>query len=336
MLNKLFQKTFISIISTATGYEILHVSLKNKNVLFKKTRTFADTIISETMLRYIQSAIEPSPFFYISTLNTHSNQGAYKGCDGLAGMQTLCRNQSTQYTSYDALADLSEQYDAIGLDFIFSPFSMLEFYFADKINTTFALYALATPDMFSIAIFDNGKLEYAYHYTYDKTPSLGASHATTPSMEFSVLPDEDPAGSVVLDDIEEMEELDLLEDLDIFDDIEDLDELDAVSEFTQDILTFEEKRIHREKNENLAKLELDNASEEYQKFTLIRKALEYFYTSPNCGNRFIETVCIADSYHDGYELKNYLEEELFLNVLIRRVNLCEGIHALAVMEEENL
>ena len=65
-------------------------------------------------------------------------------------------------------------------------------------------------------------------------------------------------------------------------------------------------------------------------------SLQRFYQSDECQNRFIETVCIADGGNGGDELKRYLEEELFLNVLVRRVNICEGVNALAQLEEENL
>jgi hypothetical protein len=55
-----------------------------------------------------------------------------------------------------------------------------------------------------------------------------------------------------------------------------------------------------------------------------------------CRSRFVETVCIADSQGGSEELKRYLEEELFLNVLVRKVDVIESIHALAIQEEEGL
>ncbi len=344
MLERLFQKIFVAIISGKDGYDIQSMVIKRKKILHKESRHFEGEAPSAVMIRYINDVIDPSPFFYISTLNLHANQGAYDGCSKPAeylhkqdavGIQTLCRDEKwTQYASQDAIYQLRSHYTAVGLDFIFSPFSMIEFYFADKIKNSFALYAFGIPELFSVAIFDGGKLEYAHHYT------LGSSSVTIDEedseMEFTSpsLENEVHEGTISLDDIEDLDDLDLLDDLDSFGDIADLDDLAEVSEFSEDTPTPEEKRQERDNNTSAVKDEIDASSEQYQRFEFIQKTLERFYASSHCHNRFIETVCIADSSSGSDELKRYLEEELFLNVLIRKVDVCEGINALAQAEVE--
>ena len=347
MLERLFKKIFVAIVFSKDGYDIQSLVVKNKKILFKESRHFEGDVPSAVMIRYIQDIIDPSPFFYISTLNLHANQGAYEGCSKPAshlqnqdavGIQTLCRdNQWAQYASQDALYQLRSHYSAVGIDFIFSPFSMIEFYFADKIKNSFALYAFGMPELFSVAIFDNGKLEYAHHYARGSSTGVDIDEEVS-TMEFtsSLLENERIAGAILLDDIEGLEDLDLLDDLDTLGDIADLDDLEEVSEFSEDTPTPEEKRSERDRNSDTVKSELDASSEEYQRFEFIQKTLERFYASPHCHNRFIETVCIADSSSGGDELKRYLEEELFLNVLIRKVDVCEGINTLAQLEEEGL
>lgn len=347
MLAGLFQKIFVAIISDKDGYDIQTIVVKKKKTLHKESRHFEGDVPSPVMIRYINDVIDPSPFFYISTLNLHANQGAYDGCSkppeslqsqDAVGIQTLCRDEKwTQYASQDALYQLRSQYNTIGLDFIFSPFSMIEFYFADKIKNSFALYAFGMPELFSVAIFDGGKLEYAHHYARGSSKSASIDEEVS-EMEFtsSSLGHEVPEGSILLDDIEDLEDLDLLDDLDSFGDIADLDDLDEVSEFSEDTLTPEEIRQERDHNTNAVKNEIDDSSEEYARFEFIQKTLQRFYASSHCHNRFIETVCIADSSSGGDELKRYLEEELFLNVLIRKVDVCEGINALAQAEVEGL
>ena len=133
MLERLFKKIFISIIPVEDGYEVMSVVIKNKKVLSKEQQHFIGDTPSNTMNRYIQSKVDSSPFFYISTLNLYANQGAYKGCDrpalhflndDLVGIQTLYRNNEwTQYASQDELHRLKVHYSEVGLDFIFSPFS---------------------------------------------------------------------------------------------------------------------------------------------------------------------------------------------------------------------
>lgn len=347
MLERLFQKIFVAIVSSKSGHDIQTLVVKNKKILHKESRHYEGDVPSDVMLRYINEAIDPSPFFYISTLNLHANQGAYEGCakpaeslqnQDVVGIQTLCRDKKwTQYASQDALYQLRTHYGAVGLDFIFSPFSMIEYYFADKIKNSFALYAFGVPEFFSVAIFDGGKLEYAHHYATGMSPSTAIDQEVS-SMEFGspMLDDENSEGAILLDDIEELEDLDLLGDFDTLGDIADLDDLDEVSEFSEDAPTPEEKRSERERNTISVKSEVDASSEEYQRFEYIQKTLERFYLSEHCRNRFVETVCIADSSGSGSELKRYLEEELFLNVLIRKVDVCEGINALAQAEEDLL
>jgi hypothetical protein len=347
VLERLFKKIFVAIVSKDNGYDVLSMVIKNKKVLFKEERHFEGTSFSNTMNRYIEEMVDASPYFYISTLNLLPNQGAYAGCSKLVplhhedvvGIQTLCRQKEwTQYASYDELYLLRQHYSSVGLDFIFSPFSMIEHYFADKIKNTLALYAFGMEDFFSVAIFDNGKLEYAHYFTTAHSNSLGISEEADSSMEFSHSASDEHLddNSINLDDIEELEDLDLLDDLDSLGDIADLDSLDEVSEFSEDVLTPEELRIEKERNIDAIKSNLDASSAEYQRFEFIQTLLHRFYLSDECQNRFIETICIADGDNGGDELKRYLEEELFLNVLIRRVNVCEGINALAILEEEGL
>ena len=347
MLERLFQKIFVAIVASKNGYDLQSMVVKNKKILHKESRHFMGDTPSDVMLRYINDVIDPSPFFYISTVNLHANQGAYEGCSkpsehlqnqDVVGIQTLCRDKKwTQYASQDAIYQLRTHYSAVGLDFIFSPFSMIEYYFADKIKNSFALYAFGVPEFFSIAIFDGGQLEYAHHYATGVSQSVTVDQEVS-DMDFGspLLDDESSEGSILLDDIEDLEDLDLLDDFDTLGDIADLDDLDEVSEFSEDAPTPEEKRSERERNSSSIKSEVDASSEEYQRFEFIQKTLERFYVSEHCHNRFVETVCIAVSGGSGSELKRYLEEELFLNVLIRKVDVCEGINALAQAEEEGL
>lgn len=349
MLKKLFQKIFISIVPVEDGYEVMSVTVKNKKVLAKEQKHFVGNVPSNSMNRYVQNKVDSSPFFYISTLNMYGNQGAYKGCmrpslhfrnEDVVGIQTVYRNNEwTQYASLDELHRLKVQYAEIGLDFIFSPFSMIEFYFADKIKNTLALYAFGMPGLFAIAIFDGGKLEYAFYHTADSAQKKAQGEMSLSSMDFSspvMEEDMHDDRTISLDDIEDLEDLDLLDDLDSFGEIADLDDLDEVSEFSEDILTPEEIRQEKQSNAGASKKAIEGSGEEYERFEFIQKTLQRFYSSDQCANRFVETVCIADAGHGGDELKRYLEEELYLNVLIRHVNACEGINALALMEEESL
>lgn len=347
MLERLFQKIFVSIVPVVDGHEVLTVALKNKKVLYKDKRHFEGTEPSNTMNRYIQEVIDPSPIYYISTINTQSHQGAHAGCANKGKTQhsddtkvsEVCRNKKwTLYASLDDLHALTYEYHTVGLDFIFSPFSIIEHTFADKMNDTFALYAFSMPGLFTVAIFEGDKLEYAHHYSHRKS-SVQDDAPEASAMDFASHVDEeeedDSDGLIHLDDIEGLDDLDIIDDLDSLSDIDDLNELEEVHEFTEDMPTSEEKRLGRE-HSFMIKGDMDSSAEDYQRFSYIQKTLHQFYSMDECRNRFVETVCIADSQGGSEELKRYLEEELFLNVLIRKVDVIETINALAILEEEGL
>ena len=342
MFEKWFQKIFISIMPVDDGHKVLCVSVKNNKILFREEHHFVGEVPSNTMNRYILNKIEVTPFFYISTLHLHSNQGAYEGCarpsahfhHDVVGISTLKRNDLwTQYAQEEELHSLKNRYSVVGLDFIFSPFSMIEFYFADKIPSTFALYAFGGVGFLAVAIFDAGKLEYAHYYTTKNMPQKDENEG---DLSFGHDVEENTKTPIELDDIEGLEDLDILEDLDSFSDIESLDDLDEVSEFSEDTTVSEDIRHALNKRVDSSKHTIDNLGEEYEKFEFIQKTLERFYASVQCKNRFIETVCIADIDLGGDDLKRYLEEELFVNVLVRRVDVCDGIHGLAMAEVEQL
>ena len=341
MLGWTFQKVFIAIIVLEEGHEVVVLTVKNKKTIDLIRHHFEGDSSSIAMNNFIKEKSNISPFFYTSILNQYPNQGAYDGCiksnEKSVGIKVLCRDQQwTQYASREDLANLEKSYSNIGLDFIFSPFSLIEYYFADKIKSGLALYAFGMPNLFSVAIFDEGKLEYAYHYTPTNSDLMEAeedAEALTFSSPLIEEEEEEEDSIVRLDDLED---LDLMDDLDSLGDLDDLDEFSDSSEFSEDSLTPEEKRVDKENGIVLIKGELDRSNEEYSRFEWIQKTLERFYASEQCQNRFIETVCIADSGSGGDELKRYLEEELFLNVLIRHVDVGVGINALAQLEEEAL
>jgi len=345
VLERLFQKIFVSIVPDDQGHEVLTVALKNKKILYKERRHFEGSEPSSSMNRYIQEAIDPSPIYYISTMNAYPHQGAYEGCltkgktqhNDDTQVRELCRDKKwTFYASLDDLHSLTYKYSTVGVDFIFSPFSILEYAFADKIKDGFALYAFSMQNLFTIAIFDAGILEYAHHYSYQNiTAAENSAEASSLDFTSPMAENYEDDGLINLDDIEGLEDLDIIDDLDSLSDIDDLDELEEVHEFSEDMPTSEEKRQGKE-HSFLIKGDMDGSAEDYQRFNYIQKTLNQFYSLEACRNRFVETVCIADSQGGNEELKRYLEEELFLNVLVRKVDVLETINSLAILEEEGL
>jgi hypothetical protein len=332
-----YRKIFVAIVPDDGAFEVRLVILKRKKLLSKESRRFEGIDAQKDMLTFLRKRLDESPLHYIAVLNPDPNQGALLGCslhdisEALSSAKTLCRNHKwLLYASIQELDGLKKEYSSIGLDFIFSPFSVIEHFFGDKISGGLALYALALKDSFSVAFFEEGKLEFAHHYPLHRNEGEALGNEEN-VVGFSVGIEEDSHSGINLDDIESLDDLDIIDELDDLSDIEDLDSLEEIVDFREDEPTTEEARAQPQGDE--IKGEMDRFNEDYKRFELIEKILSRFYGSEECHNRFIETVYIADAYGSGSELKQYLEDELFLNVLVRRIDIADEVISLAMDEE---
>ena len=343
MIERFYRKIFIAIVHDGGGYDVRVVAQKQNKLLYKESKRIeGDASIGE-VYTYVRKYFEESPLHYVALLNPQPKQGALPECshhtvedmEDIAGAKTLCRDGKwLLYTSQRELDTLQSEYKKIGLDFIFSPFSILEHFFADKIPGGFALYALAQKDAFSVAIFEEGKLIYAHHYpTHGKHTLSVEDENDIDSFAVGITEEEEADKSISLEDIESLDDLDILDELEDLSNIEDLDALDEIAEFSEDEPTFEEKRVNTTSGLDI-KVQMDRFNNDYHRFELIQRTLIHFYAGARCHNRFVETVYIADAYGSGDDLKRYLEEELFLNVLIRRIDVADEVIALAIAEEE--
>jgi hypothetical protein len=344
VIERFYRKIFIAIVQDGGGYDVRIVLQKKAKTLSKEGKRFEGESSYSDLRTCIRKYCEESPLHYVALLNLKSKQGALPECFGhttdeleeISAAKTLCRNgEWLLYTSLRELDSLQGEYKGIGLDFIFSPFSILEHFFADKIKGSFALYALALNDSFSVALFEEGKLEYAHHYPMHEEKSLSIEDETLDSFAVGIKMEDEIEKGISLDDIESLDDLDILEELEDLSNIEDLDSLDDIVEFSEDELTFEEKRLSSPKGDSMKK-QMDQFNKDYHRFELIQRTLIRFYGGERCRNRFVETVYIADGYGSGSELKRYLEEELFLNVLIRHIDVADEVVALSILEEEGL
>lgn len=338
MLERFYSKFFIAILPTDNAHELSIVGIKNKKVFLKEQKRFEDSEPSKAFFNCIQKFAEQSPLCYIALLNPDPNQGAIEGCISYdihengdeSSIKTLFRKDKwTLYTSHRELDILQTRYATVGLDFIFSPFSIIEYFFADKIGGDFAMFALAQKDSLSVAFFGNGKLEFAHHYPLN--PSfIMMEESSVAGFAIDTVHEEEEKG-IRLDDIESLDDLDIIDELDDLSDIEDLDALEEIAEFSEDAPTLEEERAHEPQVGEL-KEQMDRFNDDFMRFELIQKTLSKFYAGEHCHNRFIETIYIADAYGSGVDFKRYLEEELFLNVLIRKIDLGDVVIALAQEE----
>lgn len=335
-----YQKIYISIVVSNTHtqvyVEIVHTAKESEFA----TKTFETTEVTDEMEEYIKNYISISPFFYISILNNLINQGAVPTCShseiskfaDIGASVTLCIDEKwSAYSTKFELDTLQEQYASFGLDFIFSPFLVLNHFFLDKVQEGSAtLFVLVQDVILDISIFEDSKLLYAEHYVMgsDKSSLDDESHK---DEEFGL--DEDESE----DEFGDFGDFDDISDLDSLDDIEDLDMIEDLDEFSVDFDDGEEEQEKSDKSESKAE-DVDDAdllsgfNQDYRRFAHIKSSLENFYKDEKYCGQFVETVYIANGSTLSDDLKNYLEDELFLNVYIRNIEIANEVNALAKLE----
>ena len=332
ILESLYLKVFVNIVVQRTK-TLVHVELRSKKELIEEESVeFHTTALNNEMYDFIMTYIKESPYYYVSIIDCSAFQGALPTCEknkfsyynDLSTAQYKCfENKWVFYTSKNDIYELEKKYEDVGLDFIFSPFVVLQNFFKDKINANLAMYVLIQDGFISVAIFENSQLLYAEHLDL-----LTGDDADDISLPDEMYENMDLDEGIDLEDID-VEENDI-EDLDDFGDIEDLDALEDIDEFSQS------KDVEEELNESLDTLpeaeEDESFNEDYQRFSLIQSAVAHFYKDEKYESQFIENVYISDCIGVTSDLKKYLEEEMFFNVYVRHADLAVEVCELAKME----
>lgn len=338
MLSKLFEglyhKIFVNIV-VYRSKSIVYIEECNKDEVIDSIEESFDTrILNAKMYSFIKSHTDETPFNYISILDTSNSQGAAPTCDSKEMSQffesgsskQLCyADRWTYYTSKADLHLLQKEYSSLGVDFVFSPFVLLAKFFKDKIDTHMSMYILIEDSFLSLAVFNHSELLFAEHLDMQHSKdseNLLMDDDSIQNLEF------DSETSVNLDDIDIEDDI---EELDDFGDIEDLDNFEDINEFS-DIKEDEEKFIENEEEEEYPRNEAEGFNEDYQRFSLIKSSLNHFYKDHKYKSQFVESVYIADGVGISSDLKRYLEEEMFLSVFVRRIDLCVEVCELAKAE----
>ncbi len=330
VFERLYAKVYVVIMVFHEKIEVTIVTQHGESS--QKSRVeFEPSQIATELHDFIQQAIAETPFFYISVLNNGINQGAIPTCSrneaqkytDISLCKTLCiRGRYLLYSSKYELDTIKKMFQSIGVDFIFSPFTLLERLYKDKINAKAQLYVLLYDEYLVMAIFDHSTLLFGSFERVD-------SGSTDTAFDDKAQEEE----AIVFDLEEDGDEDGIsIDDLDALDDLSDLEDLDAIHElddFTDETLSIVDTPADEM---SVTEPEMDDFGVSYQHFLLIQKRVEFYYRSDLYNSEFIESVYIADANDAGDDLKRYLEEELFLNVVIRNVSVGDELLSLSMEE----
>lgn len=337
ILESLYLKVFINIIVKRSSTTV-HVEVHSKSKeLSHYESVFESNHLTDEIYEFIIGFTKESPYYYIAFLDLSDTQGVLPSCDktklnfykDLSTSEYKCIDKSwITYTSKTQLYTLEKQYEDIGIDFVFSPFVLLSNFFKEKTEKSIAMYALICDNAISVMVFENSILLFGEHLKMDANVE-----AETMVLEEDI--DEKEIDLDFEDDGIVLDDMDIDDDLEDFSDIEDLDTLEDIEEFSEG-KDLEEELLENEELEHHSQSpqETDNANfnEDYEKFSIIQRAINHFYKDERYDSQFLENIYIADSTHVSGDLKHYLEEEMFLNVYIRNIDLGVEICELAKAE----
>ena len=307
-LEALYTKVFINIIIGNLQTTIYVEVCSKKEVEQSIRKSFDTTVMNSKMYEFIQTYVKESPFFYISILDKSRHQGAIPTCT-VSEMKKFCDINSSEYRN-------------IGIDFIFSPFVILTNFFKDKIDNSLSMFVLIEDNYLSFTVFENSRLLYAKYLDMD-------NHKDDDNLMI-----DSPAYDDLSFEMEgiDLEEVSLEDDSMVFDDfanIEELDEGDTIDEFSEE----QEVKPIVVKDVDVSH---DGFNEDYQRFSLIQSSLNTFYKDSKYDSKFIEIIYIADGVGVSPDLKNYLEEEMFLSVYVRKIDLAISLCDLAKAEANEI
>jgi hypothetical protein len=338
MLDKLgeflYPKIFVNIIINHNTISIYVEKVRKKVILESDEKVFSESTLNKDMIEYINSFTKDSPYYYISVLDISTYQGAISSCmnsemdkfyDRSISIDKCYGDKWSYYTSKFDLDDLKRNYRLVGIDFVFSPFVVLAKFFNDKIDSNLSMFILVQESYITVSVFDHSILLFGDHFdtSYEEIEDISLDDQQhTEDIELGV--DDE---SIDLEDVDIDDDLD---DLDGFGDIEDLDSIEEIDEFA-DVHEEEEENIKEESN-NLIEHNEEDFNQDYKRFLSIQESVKRFYDDERFDSKFVESVYIADSIGLSDDFKNYLEEEMFLSVFIRRILLGAQISELAQME----
>ena len=326
----MYDTALINIVMYAQSIHVYIEQVSKKKIKHTTEKSFIlnDSYSDKLLFNYIKPFTDDTPYYYIALLDASKEQGAIPTCDkhkmslyaDLSTSQYICIDQNWAcYTSKVFLKEEMRLVGELGCDFVFSPFIILKSFYADKISGNIALYAFIQEHSMTIAVFKENRLLFGEY--------IDTRLETDPQEElnFSDESADEETESVDLDSID-LDESDLglddqLDDLGSFDDIEELDDIDSLDDTDVEDLLEENLEAISEETEELSDEthKIEHSSEDFKRFGILQRSLAKFYNDNRFESDFIETLYVADAASLTGDFKHYVQEEMFLNVYVRKM-----------------
>lgn len=338
-IQRFYAHVYINIILEHKYCEV-YVYIEKKGVVKEQALERFETQnfeVPKEAIAYIELQERKSPFSYISILNTQLDQGAKKGCskEHTHDQVLLCTGSKEHpwsvYAKADTLLSLQKRFKGSGVDYIFSPFLFISWFFLQTANNKAQMFIFSLETTMSVAVFQNNQLIFAKQLSIETDDAfetenleeeLSIDALDDVSMDNDdVMLDLDMEIGVHASDGEHLDDLDVLDDLSVDggDDLDDLDDLDNVDELE----SFDEHSLDDDEGSLLdeSKTSLTGFTKNFKRFEQISRVIHDFYANDDIETSFIENIYIASKLDNHNDLKGYLEDELFVDVVLEVINI---------------
>jgi len=321
-IKKRLTNQFIGVLVYETTCILKIRRVKNGKILSDEEKEFVlqtKEALTKEVTSYLLALQEEIEQTYVSLfLNSHG-QGVVPECSKAAyekfhieydNVKEICvDNRYSVYASNIDIKWAEKLFTDIGLDFIFSPFLMLDNLRKKESRKRegIVLYMLAGNNSITIMIFEKNELLYGTFINIAKEEDLLAS-------DFG---EEEDSEDELLDEI----------DLDL-----ELEESDEISEILEEVN--EDLQTSIQEEDDSIKLKLFGQDLRLVKY--FDASLREFYENDLYRSDFVTYVKIYDGAQLNPDIVSYLKEQLLVDIDVRPVDIADELIALTVQEVENI
>ncbi len=314
-VKKRFIIQFVGVALLENSCKVYVKKIKNSKVTYRAKKSFdikSKDQLSSEVINYLNALQQEHEQTYVALFLNTLGQGVIAGCNTGAyekfgvdkkNVKSICIDK--EFTIYASLIDIQwvdKIFQKVGLDFIFSPFLILNNFAKKEIdNDEVKLYILNTHNGLTIMIKQGKKLLYGSFFNIAKEENL--LHEDFENV--------DNSSDINLED-ELFEEFDDEGDSDL----EEMQDLDDGSEFDDEEL---QSRLSQQ-DARLVKY--------------LDASLKEFYYSDLYDSAFISKAKIYDDAGMNEEVIRHIENELLLDTSAENINILDFV--LEISEEEVL
>jgi hypothetical protein len=336
IIQKYFINLFIVVVAEDDSYRVLCKAIKNSKQEEKFEKIFPvkpnAEFLNEELENYLISLQDKYNYTYITFLLDSMGQGAIKGVQAedfskfsvdSKNIKTVKFDTWSAYVSFIDINWINKIYSNVGLDFIYSPFVILYHLLAQhKLKVKSTLYLLNQKDSITLAVFKENTLCFGVFYKIIVEDGLDNTG------DIENWEDEEEA-----EDVEKLAALDEESQKNEEEELTDLSELDTLEsdyesdEFIDAVDSQDDEDVDDASIEDIALYGRD-----LHIFKFLSRALKEYYNNPVYESDFLEKMVIFDGYDMSKEIVASLEDDLYLDLEMHKVDVNEVVCNLCIGE----